>query len=75
MVVAFPSSFHFVPFPIPDTLIIIIIIIMTTLHQVYPIEDGTLCGQPEVPLGGQVQVTTYDDPDGDGDDVVEKKKL
>jgi len=24
--------------------------------QVYPIEDGSLCGQPEVPLGGQVQV-------------------
>ena len=71
MVVAFPSSFHFVPFPIPDTLIIIII--MTTLHQVYPIEDGTLCGQPEVPLGGQVQVMHGDI--GDDDDVVEKKKL
>ena len=35
----------------------------------YPIEDGTLCGQPEVPLGGQVQVITDDDPDGDHDDI------
>ena len=25
-------------------------------NQVFPIEDGSLCGKPELPLGGQVQV-------------------
>ena len=34
-----------------------IIIIILLFPQVFPIENGTLCGQPEVPLGGNVQVS------------------